>query len=64
MATLIICNWHTECSCGYNRGSYMDRANKSAEWMEAHPILRPEDFGETCPGCGEEFLDVERWNTS
>jgi hypothetical protein len=56
MATLIVCNWHTECSCGYNRGSYMDP--KPA----GHVSLTPDST--ECPGCGEEFTDVERMNTS
>lgn len=62
MAVLIVCNWHTECSCGYNRGSYMDRANKSVEWQAANPVLTPDS--KVCPGCGEEFTSEERLNTS
>jgi hypothetical protein len=62
MATLIVCNWHTECSCGYNRGSYMDRANRSEEWKDANPILHPDST--ECPGCGEKFTSTERLMTS
>lgn len=54
MAILVVCMWHTECSCGYNSGSYMDK--------KAGPILTPES--KECPGCGEEFTAVEQRMTS
>lgn len=46
-ATKIICDWHTECSCGYGRGSYTSPPTV---------ILTPESI--ECSGCGETFTAV------
>lgn len=58
MATLVVCNWHTECgNCGYGRGGYM-----AAAAGKDTPPLGPDS--EQCPGCGEKFTETSRVNTS
>lgn len=54
MAFLIVHSWHTECSCGYGSGGWA-----SSPALEGKPVLGPNMIGQTCPGCGEVFTDID-----
>lgn len=50
MATKLVKDWTTECSCGYGRGGWA-----SSPALKGLPIITRETTH--CPGCGEEFTE-------
>lgn len=79
MATLVICNWHCECSaCGWGTSQGFHKIAPALPGIggsmtfacrpqgDISPGVPPIDMDHDshCPRCGEEFTDTRRLYTS